>query len=751
MPNMLVKRPILNLLFVVFLVSLIWLSSMRAHAQTKPQVDLTQKNVLILYSEDKAHPAHELTDRGIRSAFSSNKLFEVRLYYEYLDGSRFKDPAITHAYADYLRRKYAGLKIDVIIAVYWKALDFLLKEAVNVFPKTPIVVTQLTRAHAEDLENSLRRSSITGTVFGDNIADFLAAVFQLRPGTKRVALVGGINPSELYTEKLFRKGLEPYLGKLELVDLTRLPMQEILSRVSSLPPDTVVFFSNMFTDGAGKNFVPREALALISRTANAPVFGLFDSYLGYGIVGGWLVSFEGHGREAAALAIRIMGGQPPVSIPFSGEQAFVSAYDWQQLRRWNLSEDTLPKGSVVINKEPTLWDFRYYITGVLVFFLAETALILILFAQRRRKKAAEIKYQSVFEGAVEGVFEISVEGKCMTANPAMARILGYDSAEEVCSKITNSANQVWVDPDERALYTKLLEEQNVVLGFKTQFWRKDRTKIWVSIKSRRVPGPHGKTLFYSGFVEDITDRQRAEKEALKARRELWGTDRLLRMGELTASLAHELNQPLTSILSNAQAAIRFIKSDRVDMKELVEILEDIAKDDKRAGDIIRSLRSMVKPEEGEREVIYINDLLDETIALFNSEAIIRNIRIETKFADLLPTVEANKIQLEQVVINLLMNAAESMVDANENRKIVVETNAVDGDKVRVTIRDYGTGIDEQELSGIFEPFFTTKRSGLGMGLSLGRSIIEGHAGRIWAENNSDGGATFYFELPGVRQ
>lgn len=261
----------------------------------------------------------------------------------------------------------------------------------------------------------------------------------------------------------------------------------------------------------------------------------------------------------------------------------------------------------------------------------------------------------------------------------------------------------------------------------------------------------GEIYGVSVFGKDITEQKRVEAEAFAARSELWRTDRLLRMGELTASLAHELNQPLTAILSNARAAQRFMQTGSLDREELKEILEDIVNDDKRAGDIIRTLRSMVRPDQGEQEAVDINSLLKETIALFNSEAIIRNVRIESEFADPLPSVEVNRIQLQQVVMNLLMNAIESMRDECDNRKIVVQTRPIGRNRVRVAVRDYGAGIDDHDLTRIFEPFFTTKHSGLGMGLSLARTVIEGQAGKIWAENNPDRGATFYFELPGLRE
>jgi signal transduction histidine kinase len=247
--------------------------------------------------------------------------------------------------------------------------------------------------------------------------------------------------------------------------------------------------------------------------------------------------------------------------------------------------------------------------------------------------------------------------------------------------------------------------------------------------------------------KDITSQKESEAETSVFRRHLQRSERLLRMGELTASLAHELNQPLTSILGNARAALRFIENDRIDMAELKEILEDIANDDKRAGEIIRSLRSMFKQEEGDREPVAINALLQEVLGLLKSEAIVRNLRIEMELDDLLPPVTVNKTQLQQVMINIIMNAAESMSGASEDRRIMIRTQRPSNDFVQVAVADRGTGIGEKDVTRIFEPFFSKKGTGLGLGLSISRTIIQAHGGEIWAANNPDKGATFFFNLP----
>ena len=274
-------------------------------------------------------------------------------------------------------------------------------------------------------------------------------------------------------------------------------------------------------------------------------------------------------------------------------------------------------------------------------------------------------------------------------------------------------------------------------------------QLWFRVYMYPILNERGDVIQIIHRAEDITQQKKEENERFVARRALMRTERLLRMGELTASLAHELNQPLTSILSNTRAALRFIQSGKLDMGELSDILQDIAEDDKRAGSIIRSLRSMLRPQESEREIIAINDVLQEIVSVyFHSESIIRRISVETDFARSLPLVNIDKVQVQQVIINLMMNAADAMMDNVGEKRIIIRTQMSGDGGVLVSIRDFGPGIDEVELSKIFEPFFTTKRSGLGMGLSLSHSIIEGQGGHIWAENNPDRGSTFYFDLPG---
>jgi two-component system sensor kinase FixL len=190
-----------------------------------------------------------------------------------------------------------------------------------------------------------------------------------------------------------------------------------------------------------------------------------------------------------------------------------------------------------------------------------------------------------------------------------------------------------------------------------------------------------------------------------------------------------------------------LKSDKPDLNEFQEIMQDIVSDDQRAGNVIRSLRSMMKREEGEKRAILLNDILNDVIQIFRSEAIFQNVSIETELDGSLPPVLGDKVQLQQVMLNIVMNGSEAMSgNPTEQRKLILRTQRKNH-SLWVSVRDFGPGIDRENLERLFEPFFTTKRTGLGMGLTVCSSIIKNHGGRIWAENNPDAGATFFIELP----
>jgi C4-dicarboxylate-specific signal transduction histidine kinase len=229
-------------------------------------------------------------------------------------------------------------------------------------------------------------------------------------------------------------------------------------------------------------------------------------------------------------------------------------------------------------------------------------------------------------------------------------------------------------------------------------------------------------------------------------RDLVREDRVLRIGQLTASLSHELNQPLTAILSTAQAGIRFIDSNNADPQLLREILQNIVEDDKRTAAILSSIRGMMKLEKREMEKTNLNDLIQEMVIIFNTEAVAQKLKLEMKLTDEPVFVKADPIQIQQVIHNLMSNALQAMGKVISDNKKITITEIKAGDEVVVSVRDYGQGIDERITPKIFIPFVTTKKEGLGIGLAISRSIIDDHRGRIWAENKPDGGAEFSFSL-----
>jgi two-component system sensor kinase FixL len=271
---------------------------------------------------------------------------------------------------------------------------------------------------------------------------------------------------------------------------------------------------------------------------------------------------------------------------------------------------------------------------------------------------------------------------------------------------------------------------------------------WMSTRGSIQFDSAGKPSRLLGISIDITARKQAELDAQRGRAELSHLSRVALMGEMSASIAHELNQPLSGILSNAAAGQRFIDRGDVDLREVRELLGDIVSDGRRASDVVRGIRGMVKKGQLARRSVNLNEIVMDAWRMASPDALLHSCQLETSLDSNLPAIDGDPVQLQQVLLNLAINAFDAMRDTPASkRKVLIATQSSDDGTVRTSVRDYGVGISEEMQGRLFDPFFSTKTEGLGMGLAIVRSIVESHSGKITAENADGGGTRFEFVLP----
>jgi signal transduction histidine kinase len=262
---------------------------------------------------------------------------------------------------------------------------------------------------------------------------------------------------------------------------------------------------------------------------------------------------------------------------------------------------------------------------------------------------------------------------------------------------------------------------------------------------------YGGRRFLLKLARDISDRLRAEEQRQRLHQleaDLAHINRVSMMGELTASIAHEVNQPLSGVVSNGGACLRWLAGDAPNVEEAREAARRIVRDGKRAGEVIARVRALVKRAATPSEKLDLNEIIREVLALVGDEAKRKSVNIRTQFADDLLPISGDRVQLQQVMLNLVMNAIEAMSSVEERpRELLITTRNIDADQILVTVKDSGPGIDPNTLDKIFDPFYTTKPGGMGMGLSISRSILLAHGGRLWAAAKDGPGTIFHFSLP----
>jgi C4-dicarboxylate-specific signal transduction histidine kinase len=469
---------------------------------------------------------------------------------------------------------------------------------------------------------------MTGVLSSVDLPATLRLAMRLHPRTQRVFVIPGkkgpVTPDSVRAQ---------FLGEDSGVSfevLQALSPAELLRALSSLPERSLVIDLTDMGDDSASRAHREESTRRMAAATRAPIYGVSDPLVGWGLVGAVVTPVDSIGQAAAAMTREILSRSIEDRLPVARRLEAAPLVDWRQARRWHVHKSLIPAGSILRNESRSFWQqYRLLVTTWGGLFLLQSGLIIALVLQSRR-------------------------------------------------------------------------------------------------------------------------RRRAELEARRRREELAHMTRVATMGELTASLAHEINQPLAAILSNAQAGTRLLAGDEVQLDEIREILSDIAADDLRAGEVIRRMRTLLRKGEFRPTEVDVNDLVEEVVGLVRGELILQNVALTLDLSPRLRPVHGDRVQLQQVLLNLMMNALDAMKEVPDGgRRVQVRSAPFDANAVEVSVEDTGAGIPAGDLEKCFEPFVTTKAHGLGLGLSICRSIIQAHGGRIGSKNNSGRGATFWFTLPSV--
>jgi two-component system sensor kinase FixL len=366
-----------------------------------------------------------------------------------------------------------------------------------------------------------------------------------------------------------------------------------------------------------------------------------------------------------------------------------------------------------------------------------------------KRKQAEDQFRLVVEAAPSAMIMVNTEGQVALVNTQAEAVFGYTREELIGHPIEMLVPERFRfhHIGYRRGYSDDARARPMGAGRELFGLRKDGSEVPIEIGLNPIHTSEG--LFVLASIIDISERKQSELEAARRRNEMAHLSRVTTLGELSGSLAHELNLPLGAILSNAQAAQRILANGDADLAEVQEILNDIVSEDKHAAEVIRRLRLWLKKGEIQQHSLCINEVVEDVLKLIRTDLINQHVTVDTELAQNLPTVTGDPVQLQQVLVNLLVNACDAMTDCNApERRLLIRTGIENASgAVRVSVTDRGGGIPEKEMEQIFEPFFTTKARGMGLGLSVCRTIIDAHLGKLWAINNADRGTTFHFTLP----
>ena len=382
-------------------------------------------------------------------------------------------------------------------------------------------------------------------------------------------------------------------------------------------------------------------------------------------------------------------------------------------------------------------------------YVAVLGFVALMFVAVWRYRLLEITpalaAEQIINTMADALLVLDHEGTVRAANQAAFQLFGYPKAEIVGKPIAATLGNLFGKET-----LKALADTGVMREYETDYCTQQGKILTLDIMGSVTRDLVGYPLAFVFITRDVTERKEAEEALRKAKTELAHVTRVMTMGEMVASIAHEITQPLTAVLTNGQACLRWLARESPNLDEAREAVRHIIQDGSRAGEVIQRIRALAKKTESESAWLDINGVIHEVIDLTHSEILRNQVVLRTDLVDGLPAVLGDRIQLQQVLLNLVINAIEAMSTVEyRRRELLVTSHRDESDWVVVSVCDSGVGLHSQEIDRLFDAYYTTKPHGLGMGLSISRSIIQAHSGRLWATANDGRGATVHFALPTV--
>ncbi len=727
-------------------VAVLMLDSVSVGAQDPP------RRVLLLYPYDNAPPATVNAGAAVRKRLLDRSPSKIDIAAEFLDLARFPSAADEFRVARYLADKHASAPPDIIMPLNPEALRFATKYRGIIAPKAPIVFCCVTPDVATAAD---RPKDITGVYSHFDIGKTIALAQQLQPEARNLVVISGSSEIDRRWLATARKEIEPYENRLNTEYWIGVPYKSLLERASHLARETIIVFMTDFDDTTGQPLSPAQVVEALAPVASAPIYGPSDTYLGRGVVGGYMDSFELMGASAADLALEILAGRNPSSIDpqLSANRNFL--VDARQLARWQLTEKNLPADTIVSFKQPTMWEeHRYVVLATVLVILLQaimiTALLAQMFARRRAEtslKESEERWRSVFEMSTVGIALADHNFRFQATNVAFQAMVGRTDDE------LRGLSPLDLCADEEREPLRLLYEQvrrGTQQSYDTvqQYRHAGGAPVWVHAYVSRLQSNKSKPPLFLATTIDITDRKRAEGASRDALSELARVARLTTMGEMTASIAHEINQPLGAIVNDGSAGLRWLANTTPDIERARACFRRIVNDGHRASQVISGIRAMLEKGSDAKELLDINRLVREVLLFAHGEIENQNIVVRAELDENLSKVLVNRIQLQQVVLNLVMNGIDAMATLGSRARVLKLRSGQNGSSsVTLTVEDAGIGIDKNIIGRIFEAFFTTKTHGMGMGLSICRSIVVAHGGELFVSSGDLYGSIFQLELP----